>query len=70
MKLYKYLMHTNITPHQHQHQREHRSIGESNYPKLLLYSTTTHKYWGREANPTSYCCIREAVIYVLAEFVR
>ena len=50
------IVHTDINQHQQQH--EHRSIGESNYPKLLLYSTTTHKYWGREANPTSNCCIR------------
>ena len=41
-----------------QQQHEPQSIGESNNPKLLLYCNTTHKYWGREANPTSYCCIR------------
>ena len=35
---------------------EHWSIRESNYLKLLLYSTIILKYWGREANPTSYCC--------------
>ena len=35
------------------------SIGGSNRPKLLLYSTYTHiSTLGREANPTSYCCIR------------
>ena len=33
-------------------------IGESNYHKLLMYSTITLKYWGRGANPTSYCCMR------------
>ena len=34
---------------QHQDQHEHQSIGESNYPKLLLYSTDTHKYFWKES---------------------
>ena len=39
--------------HQQQHDQEHKnqSIGESNYPKLLLYSTNTHKYCGKGSKP-------------------
>ena len=42
---------TNTNTNNNDHEHENQSIGESNYPKLLLYCTITLKYCGQGSKP-------------------